>query len=50
MKSYVRLEKAGKGTGYFLTIGDDLVEHRWAVTEEELKRLKEILNNEIELK
>ena len=32
----VKLEKVKKG--YFLTIGDDIVKHKWAITDEELMR------------
>ncbi len=38
----VKLEKASRG--WFLTIGDESVNNRWAVTSAELQELKEILN------
>lgn len=47
MSSHVIIEKIiqkEKIAGYFLTIGDHVVENRWAVTESELKLLKEKLN------
>ena len=39
----VKLEKAVKG--WFLTIGDDEVKHRWAVTSLELWVVRKIIND-----
>ena len=40
----VQIVKAGKGPGYFLTIGDNIVKNRWAVTALELLTLLKMLN------
>ena len=40
----VKLVKA-KGRGWFLTIGDDFVKNRWAVTSLELATLAKILKD-----
>ena len=42
-KINVKIEKAVKG--YFLTIGDEIVNNCWAVTEEELRELRKQLND-----
>ncbi len=31
--------------GYYLFIGDELVNHLWAITEAELRELQKLLNN-----
>lgn len=41
----VLLVKPKSGTGYFLTIGDDVVKHKWAVTALELLTLLKILKD-----
>lgn len=41
----VKLEADSKGSGYFLTIGDNIVENTWAVTEEEMFELYEKLTD-----
>ncbi len=34
-----------EGNGYHLFIGDDIINHSWAVTEVELRQLQKLLNN-----
>lgn len=47
----VLIVKASGGKGYFLTIGDNDIFHRWAVSALELLTLLKILkDNEIDLK
>lgn len=45
MDSFCELKGCESG-GYFLRIGDDLVENTWAVTGDELRALKDLLNKE----
>lgn len=43
----VKLEKAKKG--WFLTIGDDVVKNRWAITNLEAWNLFKVLKDNIEI-
>lgn len=43
----VKLEKPWKGKGWFLTIGDDVVNHRWAVSSLELWCVKKLIEDNI---
>lgn len=45
MDSFCDLKGCESG-GYFLRIGDDIVENTWAVTGDELRALKDLLNKE----
>ena len=40
----VKIEQPEYGEGYYLTIGDSIVYHTWAVTKQELKELQVMLN------
>ena len=46
-KSSVRLEASG--TGWILTVKDEFTENALTLTSEELKKLKDILNNKINI-